>query len=85
MSGWENRGGDDSSIQFINFGWMVDKSFKEWRQKMGEEGGRVGDNNILNFFVPLYSIKECHFPVYFLIAFLYSFNQRNWLHRFETE
>ena len=28
------------------------------------EGGRVGDNNILAFFVLLYSIKKCHFPAY---------------------
>ena len=47
LSGSEDRGGGDNSIQFNNFGRVGDKSFKEWRQKMGEGGGgRVGDNNI---------------------------------------
>ena len=35
VSGSEDRGGGDNSIQFINFGRVGDKSFKEWRQKMG--------------------------------------------------
>ena len=53
MSGSEDRGGGDSSIQFINFGRVGDKSFEEWRQKIGV--GRVGDNNILTFlFTVLY-------------------------------
>ena len=30
LSGSEDRGGDDNSIQFINFGRVGDKSFKEW-------------------------------------------------------
>ena len=47
VSGSEDRGGSDSSIQFIKFGRESDKSFKEWRQKIG--GGRVGDNSILTF------------------------------------
>ena len=47
LSGSEDRGGGDNSIQFINFGRVGDKSFEEWRQKIG--GGRVGDNNILTF------------------------------------
>ena len=47
LSGSEDRGGGDNTIQFINFGRVDDKSFKEWRQKKG--GGRVGDNNILTF------------------------------------
>ena len=42
-----DRGGGDNSIQFIDIGRVGDKSFKEWRQKIG--GGRVGDNNILTF------------------------------------
>ena len=41
-SGSEDRGGGDNSIQFINFGRVGDKSFKEWQQKY--EGGKVGDN-----------------------------------------
>ena len=47
LSGSEDRGGGDNSIQFINFGRVGDKSLKEWRQKIG--GGRVGDNNIYTF------------------------------------
>ena len=47
LSGSEDRGGSDNSIQFINFGRVGDKSFKEWRQKIG--GWKVGDNNILTF------------------------------------
>ena len=35
VSGSEDRGDGDSSIQFINFGRVGDKSFKEWRQKIG--------------------------------------------------
>ena len=49
LSGSEDRGGGDNSIQFINFGRVGDKSFKEWRQKWGGGGGRMGDNNILIF------------------------------------
>ena len=44
LSGSEDRAGGDNTIQFINFGRVGDKCFKEWRQKRG--GGRVGDNNI---------------------------------------
>ena len=35
MSGSEDRGGGDNSIQFINIRRVGDKSFKEWRQKIG--------------------------------------------------
>ena len=49
LSGSEDRGRGENSIQFINFGRMGDKTFEEWRQKMGGGGGRVGDNNILTF------------------------------------
>ena len=35
LSGSEDRGGGDNSIQFINFERVGDKSFKEWRQKIG--------------------------------------------------
>ena len=35
LSGSEDRGGGNNSIQFINFGRVGDKSFKEWRQKIG--------------------------------------------------
>ena len=30
LSGSEDRGGGDNGIQFINFGRVGDKSFKEW-------------------------------------------------------
>ena len=35
LSGSEDRGGGDNSIQLINFGRVGDKSFEEWRQKIG--------------------------------------------------
>ena len=38
------QGFGDNSIPSINFGRVVDKSFKECRQNIG--GGRVGDDNI---------------------------------------
>ena len=38
----------------------------------------MGDINILTF-CPTVLDKKCHFPVYFLNAFAYSFNKRNWL------
>ena len=44
LSGSEDRGGSDNRIQFINFGIVGDKSFIEWRQKIGGggEGGWKG-------------------------------------------
>ena len=30
LSGSEDRGGGDNSVQFINFGRVGDKGFKEW-------------------------------------------------------
>ena len=39
--------GGDNSIQFINIGRVGNKSFEEWRRKIG---GRVGDNNIVTFY-----------------------------------
>ena len=40
LSGSEDKGGGDNSIQFINFGRVGNKSFKEWRQKIeGWKGG----------------------------------------------
>ena len=35
VSGAADRGGGDNSIQFINIGREGDKSFKEWRRKIG--------------------------------------------------
>ena len=48
LSGSEDRGGGDNGNQFIYDEKVGDKSFKEWRRKIG--GGRVGDNNILTFY-----------------------------------
>ena len=45
LSGSEDRGGGDNSIQFINFGRVGDKSLAT----KNRGGGRVGDNNILTF------------------------------------
>ena len=41
VSGSDDSGGDDNSIQFINFGRVGGKSFKEWRQKNRGMEGRV--------------------------------------------
>ena len=54
LSGSEDRGGGDNSIQFINFRRVGDKSFKEWRQKVG---GWKGGWQYLDLFVLLYWIK----------------------------
>ena len=35
LSGSEDSGGGDNSIQFTNFGRVGDKSFKEWQQNLG--------------------------------------------------
>ena len=35
LSGTEDRGGGDNSNQFINIERVGDKSFKEWRRKIG--------------------------------------------------
>ena len=39
LSGSEDRGGGDNSIQFIKIGRVGDKSFKKLRQKIGGGGG----------------------------------------------
>ena len=70
MSGSEDRGGGDNTIQFIDIGRVGDKSFKELRQKYG--GGRVGDNNILTFI--LLARQKCHFKkLHFGQLFLFVF------------
>ena len=35
LSESEDRGGGDNSVQFIKFGRVGDKSFKEWLQNIG--------------------------------------------------
>ena len=42
LSGSEDRGGGDNSIQFINSGRVGDKRFEEWRQKIGGVEGWKG-------------------------------------------
>ena len=42
LSGSEDRGGGDNSIQFIDFGRVGNTSFKEWQQKIGGGGGLKG-------------------------------------------
>ena len=59
LSGSEDRAGGDNSIQFIYFGRVGDKCFKEWRQKIG--GWKGGQQQDFDFFVPLYSIKNATF------------------------
>ena len=72
MSGSEDRGSGDNSIQFINFGRVGDKNFEEWQQKMGRGGGgRMGDNNILTF-CPAVLDKNA--------TFLFIFNTRLPIH-----
>ena len=51
VSGSEDRGGSDNSIQFINFGSVGDKSFKELRQKIG--GWKGGWQQYFDFFMLL--------------------------------
>ena len=51
LSGSEDRGGGDNSIQFINIGRVGDKCFKEWRQKIG--GWKGGRQQYFDFFMLL--------------------------------
>ena len=50
MSRSEDRGGDDNSIQFIKIGRVGDKSFKEWRRKIGGGGQKGGWQQYLFFY-----------------------------------
>ena len=54
LSGSEDGGGGggDNSIQIINFWRVGDKSFEEWRQKIGRWKG--GWQQYFDFLVPLY-------------------------------
>ena len=74
VSGSEDRSGGDNSIQFIKIRRVGDKSFKEWRWKMGGGGGgRVGDNNILTFLCYWLHKKKYHFKNCILGNFFYSY------------
>ena len=64
LSGSEDRGGGDNSIQFINFGRVGDKSFEEWRQKIG--GWKGGRQQYFDFFVLLYWIRNATFLFIFI-------------------
>ena len=58
LSGSEDRGGGDNSIEFINIGRVGDKSFKEWRRKIGGVEGWV--TAVFDFFM-LLARQKCHF------------------------
>ena len=49
VSGSGDKGGDDNSIQFINFGRVGDKRFKEFRQKLGGGGWKGGWQRYFDF------------------------------------
>ena len=66
----EGQGWGDNSIQFINFRRVGDKSFKEWRQKIG--GGRVV-TTIFRRFCPAVLDKMPLFCL-FLYTFAYLLN-----------
>ena len=53
VSGSEDRGGGDNSIQFVNIGRVGDKSFEELRRKMGGGGWKSGGQQYFDFFMPL--------------------------------
>ena len=65
LSGSEDRGGGDNSIQFINFGRVGDKSFEEWWQKIG--GWKGGWQQYFDFFVLLYQIRNPTFNPFIFI------------------
>ena len=69
LSGSEDRGGGDNSIQFINIGRVGGKCFKERGQNIG--GGRVGDNNILTIgSTKSATLKKLHFGQFLLFIFV---------------
>ena len=71
VSGSDDRGGGDNSIQFNNIGRVGDKSFKECRPEIGSE--RVGDNNILTFLCSWLDKQECRFKKLHFGQFFYSY------------
>ena len=64
LSGSEDRGGGDNSIQFINFERVGDKSFKEWRQKNRGVEGLV--TTIFRLFRPTVLHKNATFLFIFI-------------------
>ena len=75
VSGSEDSFGGDNSTQFINIGRVTDKSFKEYRRKMGGGGGggRMGDNNVFDFFMLLARQKNATLKNCILGKFFYSY------------
>ena len=76
LSGSEDKGGGDNSTQFINIGRVGDKSFKEWRRKIG--GWKGGWQQYFDFFMPLARqkshFKKLHFGQFFLFVVAKFFN-----------
>ena len=70
LSGSEDRGGDNNSIQFINMGGWVTQ-FLRMTTKIG--GGRVDDNNILTFLCYWLDKKKCHFKKCIFGKFFYLY------------
>ena len=74
LSGSEDRGGGDNSIQFINIGRVGDKSFKEWRRKIGGGGGwKDGSQQYFDFFMLLARQKSATLKNFVLGNFFYSY------------
>ena len=71
LSGSEDRGGDDNSIHFINFGRVGDKSFKELQQNIG--GWKGGWQQYFDFFFLLY-YEKMPLSCLFLYTFVYLLN-----------
>ena len=69
MSGSEDRGGGDNSIQFINIGRVDDKNFKELRRKIGGwKGGWQQYVDFLCYWIDKeYDFKKLNFGQFFSI------------------
>ena len=78
MSGSEDRGGGDNSIQFINIGRVGDKSFKELRQKIGGWKGRL--QQYFDFFYATGPTKNATLENCILGNFFYSYLQSFVIH-----
>ena len=77
LSGSEDRGGGDNSIQFINFGRVGDKSFKEWRHKIGGGGVEGWVTTIFRLFRTTVLDKKMPLSFLLLYTFAYLLNKRN--------
>ena len=77
MSGSEDKGEGENSIQFINIGRVGDKSFKECRRKIG--GWKGGLQQYFDFFTLLArqkngTLKSCILGNFFLFVFVKFLN-----------